>query len=184
MHIHPIGYRIRGVSRGAARGSLWDMTPKDAQRRLEILGFFAKHGGEATLDAFGVSRRTLSRWKAALKAEGGTSQSPGAKSCAPQPRRETLGPEALARNPGPGRRRRTPRTDPRLGSEIRRVRWLSPNLGKAKLPVLHEPEAERAWETLQPHARGVLRSRSPSWTTTRSYCAPTLPSSTARWPSG
>ena len=111
----------------------------------------------------------------------------------PKPWRETLGPEALARNPGPRspgakscapKRRRTPRTDPRLIGEIRRVRWLSPNLGKAKLPVLHEPEAERAWETLQPHARGVLRSRSPSWTTTRSYCVPTLPSSTARSPSG
>jgi len=79
------------------------MTPKDAQRRLEILGFFAKHGGEATLDAFGVSRRTLDRWKAALKAEGGNPQSPGAKSWAPQPWRETLGPKALARNPGPQR---------------------------------------------------------------------------------
>ena len=120
MHIHPIGYRIRGISRGATLDSLWDMTPRDAQRRLEILGFFAKHGGEATLDAFGVSRRTLSRCKAALKAEGGNPQSPGAKPWAPK-------------------RRRTPRTDPRLIGEIRRVRWLSPNLGKAKLPVLLKP---------------------------------------------
>jgi len=32
MHIHPIGYRIRGISRGATLDSLWDMTPNDAQR--------------------------------------------------------------------------------------------------------------------------------------------------------
>ena len=38
---------------------------------LEILRFFDKHGLAATRDAFGVSRRTLYRWKATLKAQGG-----------------------------------------------------------------------------------------------------------------
>jgi hypothetical protein len=63
MQVQHIGYRIRGFYRVAALGYLWDMTPKDAQRRFEILRFFNKHGLAATRDAFGVSRRTLYRWK-------------------------------------------------------------------------------------------------------------------------
>jgi hypothetical protein len=57
MRVQHIGYRIRGFYRVAALGHLWDMTPKDAHRRLEILRFFDKHGLAATRDAFGVSRR-------------------------------------------------------------------------------------------------------------------------------
>jgi transposase InsO family protein len=120
MRVQHIGYRIRGFYRVAALGHLWDMTPKDAQRRLEILRFFDKHGLAATTDAFDVSRRTLYRWKAALKAHGGNPAALAAKSSAP-------------------RRRRTPKTDPRLVSEIRRLRTLHPNLGKAKLHVLLAP---------------------------------------------
>jgi hypothetical protein len=63
------------------------MTPKDAQRRFEILRFFDKHGLAATRDAFGVSRRTLYRWKATLKAQNGNPASLAAKSCAPKKRR-------------------------------------------------------------------------------------------------
>jgi len=59
MQVQHIGYRIRGFYRVAALGYLWEMTPKDAQRRFEILRFFDKHGLAATRDAFGVSRRTL-----------------------------------------------------------------------------------------------------------------------------
>jgi transposase-like protein len=120
MRVQHIGYRIRGFYRVAALGHLWDMTPKDAQGRLEILRFFDKHGLAATTDAFDVSRRTLYRWKAALKAQGGNPAALAAKSSAPK-------------------RRRPPKTDPRLVSEIRRLRTLHPNLGKAKLHVLLAP---------------------------------------------
>jgi hypothetical protein len=120
MQIHRDGYRIRGFYRVAALGHLWEVTPKDAHRRLEILRFFDKHGLAATRDAFGVSRRTLYRWKAALKAQGGNPAALAAQSCAP-------------------RKRRVPKADPRLVSEIRRLRTLHPNLGKAKLHVLLEP---------------------------------------------
>jgi len=120
MQIHHVGYRNRGFYRVAALGQLWDMTPKDAQRRFEILRFFNKHGLAATRDAFGVSRRTLYRWKAALKAQGGNPAALAAQYCAP-------------------RKRRVPKADPRLVSEIRRLRTLHPNLGKAKLHVLLEP---------------------------------------------
>ncbi|MEJ5211645.1 MAG: helix-turn-helix domain-containing protein, partial [Burkholderiales bacterium] len=81
------------------------MTPKDAQERLKILRFFDKHGLAATVDAFGVSRRTLYRWKRALKEAGGN-------------------PAALACRSSAPRRRRTPQTDPRLVAEIRRLRTL------------------------------------------------------------
>ena len=124
MQIHHVGYRNRGFYRVAALGQLWDMTPKDAQRRFEILRFFNKHGLAATRDAFGVSRRTLYRWKAALKAQGGNPAALAAQSCAP-------------------RKRRVPKTDPRLVSEIRRLRTLHPNLGKAKLHVLLGPWCAR-----------------------------------------
>ncbi|MEW5791235.1 MAG: IS481 family transposase, partial [Pseudomonadota bacterium] len=53
--------------------------------------------------AFGVSRRTLYRWKARLAAEGGHPAALVARSCAPK---------------GP----RQPRTDPRLVAEIRHLR--------------------------------------------------------------
>ncbi len=96
------------------------MTPKDAQERLRILQFFDKHGLAATVDAFGVSRRTLSRWKRALHAAGGNPAALAAKSSAPK-------------------RRRAPQTDPRLVAEIRRLRTLYPNLGKENLHVLLAP---------------------------------------------
>jgi hypothetical protein len=120
MRIYHIGYRIRGLYWLANLGHLWEMTPKDAQQRLKILRFWDKHGLAATMDAFGVSRRTLFRWKAKLKAEGGNPAALITKSCAPK-------------------RRRSPKTDPRLVAEIRRLRELHPNLGKDKLRVLLAP---------------------------------------------
>ncbi|EGQ61807.1 hypothetical protein GGI1_09018, partial [Acidithiobacillus sp. GGI-221] len=92
----------------------------DAQERLKILRFFARYGLAATVDAFGVSRRTLYRWKAASKAQGGN-------------------PAALAARPCTPKRRRSPKTDQRLIDEIRRLRQLHPNLGKDKLHVLLAP---------------------------------------------
>jgi len=61
MRVQHMGYRIRGFYKVAALGHLWDMTPKDAERRLEILRYFEKYGLAPTTDAFHVSRRTLER---------------------------------------------------------------------------------------------------------------------------
>jgi transposase InsO family protein len=96
------------------------MTSKDTQQRLRILQFFETHGLAATVDAFGVSRRTLYRWKRALREGGGNPAALAAKSCAPK-------------------RKRTPKPDPRVIAEIRRRRYLHPNLGKAKLHALLKP---------------------------------------------
>ncbi|MEW5792166.1 MAG: helix-turn-helix domain-containing protein [Pseudomonadota bacterium] len=114
MRVQHVGYRIRGVYRIAALGHLWETTPNDAQRRLKMLRFWERHGLTATLDAFGVSRRTLYRWKAALKQAGGNPAALAAKPCAPQ-------------------RRRTPTPEPRLIADIRHLRTRYPHLGKAKL---------------------------------------------------
>lgn len=38
-----------------------------AQIRLDIIEFSNKHGIQATIDAYGISRRTLFRWKKTLK---------------------------------------------------------------------------------------------------------------------
>ncbi|WP_038471648.1 integrase core domain-containing protein [Acidithiobacillus caldus] len=120
MQVQHVGYRIRGFYRVAGLGHRWEMTPKDAQERLRIVQFWDKHGLVAACDAFGVSRRTLYRWRAALKAEGGN-------------------PAALASQSSAPKRRRSPKTDPRLVAEIRRLRILHPNLGKDKLHVLLRP---------------------------------------------
>ncbi|RLA85508.1 MAG: hypothetical protein DRG31_02835, partial [Deltaproteobacteria bacterium] len=63
-----IGYGIRGFYRLAKLGQLWDMIPEEAQYRLKVLRFWKKYGLEATREAFGVSRRTLYRWQAKLRA--------------------------------------------------------------------------------------------------------------------
>ena len=83
MQVQHVGYRIRGVYRVAGLGHLGEMTPKDAQHRLKILRFFEKHGLEATVDAFGVSRRTLYRWKKTFKEGGGNPAALTAQSSAP-----------------------------------------------------------------------------------------------------
>ena len=56
MQVQYIGFGIRGFYRVARLGHGWEMTRKDAQERLKILRFFAKHGLAATRDAFGVNR--------------------------------------------------------------------------------------------------------------------------------
>ena len=97
MQIQHVGYRIKGFYRAACLGHLWEMTSKHAQQRLNILGFFAEHGAAATCDAFDVSRRTLYRWKQALRQAGGDRAALTAKSCAPKRRRQPQAPPALVR---------------------------------------------------------------------------------------
>ena len=117
MRVHHVGYRIRGFYRLAYFGHRWEMIPNNAHHRLKILHFFARHGLTATCEAFGVSRRTLYRWKRALTQAAGDPQALAAHSSAPHRRRQSPWPPALSQ-------------------EIRRLRTRYPNLGKAKLQVL------------------------------------------------
>ncbi len=123
MHIHHLGYRIRGFYRVANLGYRWDMIPNEAHHRLKILTFWATHGPAATQDAYAVSRRTLARWKHTLTQAGGQPAALAARSRAPH-------------------RRRQPHSPPALNQEIRRLRTTFPNLGKAKLHVLLAPWCE------------------------------------------
>jgi len=98
----------------AKLGQLWDMIPEEAQYRLKVLRFWKKYGLEATREAFGVSRRTLYRWQAKLKAARGD-------------------PIALMpQKPVPRRKRRSHWP----GEVIKRIRCLREkyhNLGKARI---------------------------------------------------
>ena len=122
MQVKPIVHRVKGFYRLADYALRWGMITPDAQRRLELLGFWKRHGGAATCEAFQLSRRTLFLWRAKLKAEGGNVAA--------------LVPGSTA----PKRRRRRQWPAPLIG-EIRRLRAVHPNLAKEKLHLLLLPFA-------------------------------------------
>ena len=94
------------------------MITDEAKRRAKILTFWKKHGLEATNEAFGVPKRTLHRWQAALAASGG--------------KLEGLNPGSKA--PKTARKRSW---SPAILEELKRIRFTHPNLGKEKLyPLL------------------------------------------------
>ena len=113
MQVRRIGYGIRDFCRVAHLGHLWEMTPRDAQQRLRILHFWQRHGLAATIDAFGVSMRTLYRWRQRLRQAGGSPAALAAQSCRPHQLRQ-------------------PRHDLRLVAQIRHLRRLQPNLGQGQ----------------------------------------------------
>ena len=59
MQIHNYSYRIRGFSRLADYAIRWDMLSDKAKHKARVLSFWAKHGLEATMEAFEVKGRTL-----------------------------------------------------------------------------------------------------------------------------
>jgi transposase len=122
MRIKPIVERVKGFYRLADYALRWGMIAPDAQRRLEILGFWRRHGLAATCEAFSVSRRTLYRWRAKLKAQGGNVAALVPGSTAPKQRRRRQWPAAIV-------------------TEIRRLRTEHPNLAKEKLLELLLPWA-------------------------------------------
>lgn len=58
------------------------------ERRLKIISFYERHGGEATRDAFGVSRSTVFLWKKKLREADGRIISLAPVSTAPIGRRK------------------------------------------------------------------------------------------------
>jgi len=61
---------------------------QEASRRAKALSFWQNHGLQATMDAFGVSRRTLYRWKKALWCGQGKLAALDPKSTAPRNKRK------------------------------------------------------------------------------------------------
>lgn len=123
----------------------------EVRRRTQILDFWKKHGEYATKDAFGVSRRTLFRWKMALDRGRG--------------RLETLDPESRA-----PKNRRKRKVAPEVEAFIVEQRTAHPRLGKKKLaPLLRtagftvsEPYVGRVLPTSRREAFCLRGSGSPS----------------------
>lgn len=93
------------------------MISDKAKERARILVFWDKHGLEATIEAFKVSRRTLYRWKEQLGQGNGQFESLNPKSCCPHQVRKRQWPEEVR-------------------AEIKRLRVEHPNLGKEKVHAL------------------------------------------------
>lgn len=68
---------------------------KEVERRIKILVFWNEHGEKAAKDAFGVSRRTLFRWQAALSNADGKLIALDPKPTAPKNRRQRTYPPGL-----------------------------------------------------------------------------------------
>ena len=122
MQVQHVGHKIRGFYRLADYALRWGMIAPKAQRRLQILNFWQRHGLAATGEAFQVSRRTLFLWRERLRAEGGNVAALVPGSTAPKRRRQRQWPAAVV-------------------GEIRRLRQAHPNLGKEKLHLLLLPFA-------------------------------------------
>jgi len=90
------------------------MVSEKAHRKARILVFWEKHGTQATLDAFPVKKRTLYHWKSIWEKSGGKLESLNDQSRAPKKKRVRIWPEEIV-------------------SEIKRLRWDHPNLGKDKI---------------------------------------------------
>lgn len=115
---------IRGYASVKRFSYLFNMENKKAQKRLKILNFFDKYGLEATKEAFGISRRTLYRWRATLIKNKNNITSLNPKSTKPKNLRKSNVSKLLI-------------------DEIRRLRENYPNIGKAKLYVILKPWCEQ-----------------------------------------
>ena len=73
------------------------MITNEAKRRARALTFWEKHGDTATKDAYGVSTRTLYRWKKALRKSGGKLEGLNPKSRRPISARRRMIPNEVER---------------------------------------------------------------------------------------
>ena len=127
----------------AELGQFWDMIPEEAQHRLKVLSFWRKYGLEATREAFGVSRRTLYRWQARLRAARGDPIALQPKKPIPRSRRRSHWPREVV-------------------ERIRYLRWRYPNLGKARVHVLLKPWCEeRGFDCPSVSTIGRIIARAP-----------------------
>jgi transposase InsO family protein len=115
MQIYRIGYGIKGFWRITDYAIRYGrMVTEKAKHKAKILAFWAKHGLNATKEAFGVKRRTLYLWKAKLKAGGGKLEALNEQSKRPAQVRTREWPDEVI-------------------AEIKRQRADHPNLGKDKV---------------------------------------------------
>lgn len=111
---------------------------KEVTRRVKILEFFKEHGERATKDAFGVSRRTLYRWKSVLKNSRGKLPSLDPKSTAPHKKRRRVYPSGYI-------------------EKVINLRKEHPHIGKKKIAILCSVSESYAGRTLTDlKKRGLL----------------------------
>ena len=128
--------------------SMWERTirfrsmrnKEEVDRRVRALTFWEKHGEQAALDAFSISRRTLYRWQGALKESTGRLDALDPKSTAPK-----------------GRRKRT--VLPQVEAFIIKERGDHYRLGKKKLAVLLKEEGHAVSESYVGRVIGDLKQR-------------------------
>ncbi len=121
MQIHCKYTGIKGFVRTYNYGLTWlYMITNKAKYKARVLAFWQKHGLEATLDAFKAKRSTLFLWKKKLKEGGGKLEALNDLSRTPRIKRKRLWNNDVI-------------------TEIKRLRWDHPNLGKDKIhPLLKE----------------------------------------------
>lgn len=117
MQFQPIGFGIKGFYYWAKYLQRYlSMLSTKAQHKLNVLKFWGSHGLLPTVDAFGMSRRTLFLWKHQLKTGSGLPISLEERSKRPRSVRRSQWPDTII-------------------TEIKRLRKAHPNLGKEKLFV-------------------------------------------------
>jgi len=90
------------------------MITETAKKRARILTFWKKHGHEAVLEAYGTKKRTLYLWQEKLREGDGKLEALNSGSRIPKTKRRRI-------------------WNPNVLEELRRIRYLRPNLGKEKL---------------------------------------------------
>ena len=135
---------------GGTRGwlSMWERTIRfrhmrnkpEVERRVKALSFWEKHGETAARDAFGISRRTLYRWRSALAKRQGHLDALDPKSTAPAKRRKR-------------------KVLPDVETYIIRERTEHPRLGKSKLAVLLREDGYPVSESYVGRVIGDLKER-------------------------
>lgn len=111
------------------------------QVRKEILTFSDKHGVKATIDAYGISRRTLFRWRKKLKTSYGKLDSLIPESTKPHTLRIML-------------------THPKIITFIRKLREQYSHLGKEKIkPLLDEYCKQEGLQTISESTIGKVINR-------------------------
>ena len=119
---YPIFSRIRGLEEVKRMLKSLRRFSKDevAQERLKIIEFYREYGEKATIKAFGIKRNTVFVWKKRLREGRNSLASLIPTSTTPKTQRRMT-------------------TDPKIVSEIRRLREEYPRLGKDKIkPILNK----------------------------------------------
>jgi transposase InsO family protein len=117
MQNQRINWHIKGLVKIADLAYELDNMSQSANDKFKVLCFWDKHGLQATIDAFGITRRTLYYWRSKLKAGGKVALND--KSRIPIVKRKR-------------------QWDVAIIDEIRYLRQSYPNLGKDKLHPLLE----------------------------------------------